>query len=323
MGTSFLSLAAGCAREADDVSRRKATALPTHRAADASFELDVERRFTVVSSRIELPGRSRPWKTWAYGGQYPGPEIRLKEGERVRLRLVNPSSATTYHLALAGHRLTVTHADGRPVEPMTVDSLRIGMGERYDVIVEANNPGAHTVMARTVEGDAPPARAVFRYRGSRQTRPPADEVPEGLRGGRRLRYADLQSIETPLGTSGEAARTFDLSLSGGQMGGLMGGGGASTWTIDGQAYPEAAPLQIRKGERVRVRMTNHSMMLHPMHLHGHFFQVGNALKDTVLVDGHMGQAAFEFEADNPGDWLFHCHNLYHLEAGMARAVRYV
>jgi len=60
-----------------------------------------------------------------------------------------------------------------------------------------------------------------------------------------------------------------------------------------------------------------------MHLHGHFFRVGDALMDTVRVPGHMGQVTFDFRADNPGNWLFHCHNLYHLASGMARVVRYV
>lgn len=244
----------------------------------------------------------------------------VKKGERVRLRLVNPSSATTYHLALAGHRLTVTHADGQPVEPVEVDSLLIGMGERYDVVVEATQPGAHTLLARTVEGDAPPARAILRYQGSRQNRPPEGQVPEGLRGGRRLRYADLQSARSlpqPLAEAGAPDRTFDLRLSGGMM---MTQG---EWFIDGQRYPDADPLEIREGERVRVNMRNMSMMLHPMHLHGHFFRTGGILKDTVLLEPHMGRASFDFIADNPGRWFFHCHNLYHLHAGMAREVRYV
>jgi FtsP/CotA-like multicopper oxidase with cupredoxin domain len=70
-------------------------------------------------------------------------------------------------------------------------------------------------------------------------------------------------------------------------------------------------------------MTNQSPVVHPMHLHGHFFRVGDVVKDTVLVPGHMGQVTLDFHADNPGRWLFHCHNLYHLDAGMARVVRYV
>jgi len=69
-------------------------------------------------------------------------------------------------------------------------------------------------------------------------------------------------------------------------------------------------------------MVNRSPVVHPMHLHGHFFRVGDAIKDTVLVPGHMGEVTIDFLADNPGDWLFHCHNLYHLEAGMARVMTY-
>ena len=65
------------------------------------------------------------------------------------------------------------------------------------------------------------------------------------------------------------------------------------------------------------------MMIHPMHLHGHFFQVGDVVKDTVIVPPHMGEITFDFVADNPGDWFFHCHNLYHLHSGMARVFRYV
>ena len=98
---------------------------------------------------------------------------------------------------------------------------------------------------------------------------------------------------------------------------------SSAWTMNGQAYPAADPLSVRQGERVRVRLTNHSMMIHPMHLHGHFFHVGQAVKDTVIVPPFMGRVDFEFVADNPGNWFFHCHNVYHMESGMARVVRYV
>ncbi len=98
---------------------------------------------------------------------------------------------------------------------------------------------------------------------------------------------------------------------------------SSAWTIGGQVYPDADPIEIRKGERVRIRLRNMSMMAHPMHLHGHFFRVGDAWKDTVIVPAHMGTVALDFRADNPGRWLFHCHNAYHMEMGMAREVRYV
>lgn len=60
-----------------------------------------------------------------------------------------------------------------------------------------------------------------------------------------------------------------------------------------------------------------------MHLHGHFFRAGGVLKETVIIPAHMGRITFDFTTDNPGDWLFHCHDLYHMEAGMARVFRYV
>lgn len=98
------------------------------------------------------------------------------------------------------------------------------------------------------------------------------------------------------------------------------------WDINDQLYPEAEPLEVREGEWVRLDLQNRSMMAHPMHLHGHFFQVRNGtgrgpLKDTVIVESHE-DLGIDFVADNPGDWLFHCHNLYHMEAGMARVISY-
>ncbi len=236
-----------------------------------------------------------------------------RRGERVRLRLLNLSGATTYRVAIAGHRMSVMSADGRPVRPQTIDALDIGMGERYDVIVEATNPGAWTIMAASAEASLPPARAVLRYTDAASANPAADSIPDGLRRGRLLDLFDLRAIE---GTEGAAPdRTIDLTLSGGMM--------SSAWTIDGQAYPNADPLEIHEGERIRVRMVNHSMMLHPIHLHGHFFRIGEILKDTVIVPPYMGRVSLDFTADNPGNWFFHCHNIYHMESGMARVFRYV
>jgi multicopper oxidase len=242
------------------------------------------------------------------------PAFEVRRGERVRLRFINLASATTFRVALAGHRLTVTHADGRPVEHVTVDAVVLGMGERYDAVVEADNPGIWTLAAASVLGDPPPAEAVIRYADARAARP-AGGLPDGLTVGRLLDIADLVALERE-GAPPAPDRSFDLTLSWGMM------MTPDEWSIDGQRYPGAEPLPIRAGERVRVSMGNMSPIHHPMHLHGHFFRVGRARKDTVLVPAHMGRVTFEFTADNPGDWFFHCHNLYHMEAGMARVFRY-
>lgn len=244
------------------------------------------------------------------------PTFEVRRGERVRLRMINLGSATTFRVALAGHQLTVTHADARPVEPVTVNAVVIGMGERYDVLVEADNPGAWTIAAASVLGTPEPARAVLRYTGQRAARPDPGELPAGLTEGRLLDLDELVSLEIDGSERAGADRRFDLMLSWGMM--MY----PDRWSIDGQRYPDADPLEIRADERVRVSMTNMSPIHHPMHLHGHFFQVGRALKETVMVPAHMGRVTFNFTADNPGDWFFHCHNLYHMESGMARVFHY-
>jgi FtsP/CotA-like multicopper oxidase with cupredoxin domain len=91
----------------------------------------------------------------------------VKQGERVRLRLINGSGATIYGLRLAGHSLTITHTDGRPVYPFEVDVLRIGMGERYDVLFTADNPGRWTLYDTLgVNGSGRLDLAAFQYANS-------------------------------------------------------------------------------------------------------------------------------------------------------------
>ena len=251
-----------------------------------------------------------PYRGLLANGRLPSDPstLRVNEGERVRFRFVNAASATEFRTRLAGHQFSITHTDGRPVDPINVDEFVFGPGERYDAVVECSTPGAWQLRVAPVSGEETPARVDVRYAGAEGT----PRTP-GWGNGRRLQYGDLHATES-LDVSGTPDRVYDLTLS--------RANGSYTWLIDGQAYPNAEPLDVREGEHVRIRMTNHSPVPHPMHLHGHFFRVGDALMDTVRVPGHMGQVAFDFRADNPGNWLFHCHNLYHLASGMARVVRY-
>lgn len=134
-----------------------------------------------------------------------------------------------------------------------------------------------------------------------------------------LEYSALRALASTVLPPGET-RVFRLPLEGDMQ--------KHVWMMDGQAWPDASPLEIRRGDQARVELTNRTMMWHPMHLHGHFFRVLNGagdfcpLKHTVNVaPGETVQ--IEFTADNPGRWFFHCHNLYHLAVGMAREFVYV
>lgn len=92
------------------------------------------------------------------------------------------------------------------------------------------------------------------------------------------------------------------------------------WTLNGQSWPEVTPLVVEKGERVEITFINSTSMSHPMHLHGHVFQVtaindkafDGAMRDTILVMPNT-RLSIQFDADNPAVWPLHCHVLYHLE----------
>lgn len=105
----------------------------------------------------------------------------------------------------------------------------------------------------------------------------------------------------------------------------------SSWTVNGKSYPNTDPIWVREGERVRLRVSNMSPESHPMHLHGHSFQVvavrGQGLAEPWLTKDVINLAPMEsyeieFVADNPGVWMFHCHQQHHADHGLVVLIRY-
>ena len=237
--------------------------------------------------------------------------VAVRRGDRLRLRIVNPSADTIFRVFAENHDLTITHADGLAVRPVVSEALVVAMGERYDVLVDARGDGVARIVADPL-GKPGRAVALLRYAGSR-AKAPRPDAP--VRRPRRIAsYGDLEPV-APIGF-GAAARAIALPLE------LQA---PYTWTLGGQAFPDADPVRVRLGETVRFEMTNHTTMPHPMHLHGHSFRqvvrgtTMGALKDTILVPPQRATTV-EWVADNPGAWAFHCHNAYHAEAGMMRRV---
>ncbi|MGZ8359675.1 MAG: copper resistance system multicopper oxidase [Allosphingosinicella sp.] len=136
-------------------------------------------------------------------------------------------------------------------------------------------------------------------------------------GHRVLTYRDLAAL-TPNRDRRAPTRTVEVHLTG-NMERFM-------WSFDGVAFSDGAqPIRFARDERVRVRLINDSMMAHPIHIHGHFFELVNGhgghhpLKHTVnVLPG--GTVDLDLTADAPGDWAFHCHLLLHMHAGMMRVV---
>ena len=238
----------------------------------------------------------------------------VEPGAQVRLRLINAGSDTPFRVALGGGRLTVVASDGFPVEPVTVDSILLGMGERYDALVQLPEPGAFPLVA-VAEGKRAQALAVLR--SGPGPSPSPDAKPAEL-DGKLLSLADLRATPEVALPRGEADRTYRLALTGDMA--------TYRWGIIAPSE-EGITLPVREGERVRLVLENRTMMWHPIHLHGQTFQVAaergpGPRKDTVIVPA-MGAVTVDFMADNPGQWLLHCHNIYHAEAGMQTVLSYV
>ena len=243
------------------------------------------------------------------------PEVfTSKPGQRIRIRIINAAADTIFNVALSQHTMTVTHTDGFPVENYPTDSLQIAMGERYDVVVTLGN-GVFAFVAAAL-GKSAIARALLRTSSGRapeQLFRPAELDSKPL-------TADLlqasEQVKLPLRKSD---RTQDLLLQGSMQ--------PYKWRINGRTYDKTEALVVRLNEIGTLKIRNRSMMAHPIHLHGHTFQLGTAggngaRKDTLLIPS-MGGINVDFEATNPGKWMIHCHNAYHAEAGMMTRLEYI
>ncbi|WP_216912459.1 multicopper oxidase family protein [Nocardia noduli] len=238
--------------------------------------------------------------------------ISAAPGTRLRLRIINAGAETPYRFAIAGHRMTVVAVDGFDVVPAEADTILIGMAQRYDVLVTVAS-GAWPVVA-AVEGRAGYASTVLR---SSDAAPLADPDVGGViaeLGGQLLPESALR----PAARTVLAHRTPDREYSVD----LLQAGNRYVWAMAGA---DAGKLVMKQRERVRVTMHNRSTMWHPMHTHGHTFAIpayGGLRRDTVNVLPGTSLAV-EFDADNPGEWMFHCHNAYHFEAGMTANLMYI
>jgi CopA family copper-resistance protein len=277
----------------------------------------------------------------------------FRPGETVRLRCINGSSMTYFDVRIPGLKLTVVAADGQDVEPVTIDEFRIGPAEVYDVLVEPKEERAYALFAQSVDrsgyalgalapragmnADAPvpDTRALLtmvdmgmghamnmgHQMSAGMSMQPTDRLEDpgvGLRdnGRRVLTYADLHTIGGAL-DGRDSGREIELHLTG-HMSRFI-------WSFDDRKFSDSQPLRLHFGERLTLTLINDSMMLHPIHLHGMWSEVysgdGHFLVRKHTVTVQPGQRlSYRITADAPGTWAYHCHLLYHMEAGMFREV---
>jgi FtsP/CotA-like multicopper oxidase with cupredoxin domain len=259
--------------------------------------------------------------------------IKVHTGERLRLRLINAANARNFALSFQGLNPWVIAIDGQPVTPyQPTEAIVIGAAGRVDVILDmTGKPGSTSPVVDNA------------YRNS-------FDLTQFLYEAMPLREKTLESsIALPAPKLPEPdlneAIAQDVAIAGGAMGGLnramLDGEWMDLREIAQQGYVWAIndtvanklkmpPLiNVKRGTSVKLLLDNQTAFPHPMHLHGHHMKIlsidGDALPDTRWVDSPLLRSGQKMElafvADNPGDWLFHCHALEHHAAGLGAIVR--
>lgn len=252
--------------------------------------------------------------------------LHVKEGDKVRIRLVN-AGFMTHKIHLHGHEFRVIGTDGQEINDPAIikdELISIAAGERYDLEFIANNPGSWYIENHGKQVATPGMKTLIEYEGfsgKSVDQPNEDE---------NLPIFDLTSYGKSNQTEFSLDQEYDLDYS--MNLNTVSEGKGEKYTINNQVFPNTDHLQVKEGDLIKVKLVNNSKRDdHPMHLHGHFFQVlskdGKAVQGSTIIKDTLNLKPGEeyvvaFKADNPGNWMFHCHDLHHASAGMVTHVTY-
>lgn len=266
-----------------------------------------------------------------------GETFEVFAGERVRLRLVNVSNARVFALRFRENNPWLISLDGQPVQPHALPGKRVqlGAGQRADLIIDmTGEPGSQQLVIDDAYG------AEYAFEMMRLVY--ADRPKAGLAGDATPAAIAANPIAEPDPSTGNRHK---LIFEGGAMGGLTGAVMDGTyrgmrelaqagklWAINGMMvgdiYADQPLLDLALGESYIVELDNRTAFPHPIHLHGHGFRVISRngepiaeppMRDTVLLMPDERQE-IAFVADNPGQWMLHCHVLEHQETAMMGVV---
>jgi FtsP/CotA-like multicopper oxidase with cupredoxin domain len=258
-----------------------------------------------------------------------GEPLRVKQGQRILMHVLNSSPTEVHWMALAGHGLGVIALDGNRVPTeRTVPMLRLAPGERVCAVVEMDNPGVWILgeVRKHVQAAGMAITVEYADRtGTPQWQQPADLVWN------YEQFAAAQSAAEPTPTPTVIPLVLESKF--------RGHGSMEAWTINGKSYPDTRAPPLKSAQRYRLQFINNSGDDHPLHLHRHSFElrslglpltgarpaargdIRGIIKDVVLVDSQT-RAEVEFIADNPGATLFHCHQQNHMDLGFMMLFQY-
>ena len=304
----------------------------------SDIRLDAERQPVEDFGRIlDIANDGRIGNQILVNGLVAGPQrtIEVRAGMRLRLRLINAASARFFRLAIDGHDASIIAYDGQGVapHPLPADGLPLGPGMRVDLIIDCMAARGQSFAVRDL--GRPSAAATVLGSLSYAARPPLRSKPLAA----PIALAPNRIAEPDLAKASDHYILFQGGMRGAPVIGMVDGKPSRiqeimakqglAWTMNYHAEHEHALmheplLHLRSGEHVHLHMMNETDFIHPMHLHGHFFRVlaingvanpQREWRDTVIM-GPRQSVDVAFVADNPGEWMYHCHILDHAAGGM-------
>jgi FtsP/CotA-like multicopper oxidase with cupredoxin domain len=240
------------------------------------------------------------------------PEIvRVDKGGRVRLRVINGATATAFFIDTGVVDATCIAVDGSPCQPHSARRFPIAQGQRLDLVFGIPKEGGAFPVVAQVEASHARTGIVLATVSGKVTKV-AGFAPKAA-GHTDLSLDEQLRSARPL-ASKPADKIFHL---------MLGEEPGYRWTIDGRVHGDHRALEANLGDRVELVFNNPTSMMHPMHLHGHHFQVvatrgarfSGPMRDTVIVPPRS-PVTVAVDLDKPGRWFLHCHHLYHMANGM-------
>ncbi len=246
--------------------------------------------------------------------------ITVTSSKDVRLRIINGAASTNYQIDLGELEGTLIAVDGENIKPVKGNKFPIGIANRLDILVNLPEQGGTFPILGLAEGTKKQTGLILTTDKTKTLK--LNPISKKTMG--RVNYYKLEKqlhslvplVKNPIDI------TLNFSLQG-TMSGYV-------WSINKESWPNITPSVVKKGDRVEMVFSNQDSMSHPMHFHGHVFQVteidgmmieNGAKRDTILVQPNT-TIKVQFDANNPGVWVMHCHNLYHMAAGMLTTIEF-
>lgn len=244
--------------------------------------------------------------------------IEINPKKKILLRIINAASASNFIINLGELKGQAIAVDGEEIIPLITSRFELAMAQRVDILVDTSEAKkAYPILAQG-EGTKMQTGLILKTAGFQDIKltDQAAETAPALDYNQEL----ILQAKTPLSNK-KIDRSLILDLEGNMKN--------YVWKLNGEEWPNITPLKVKEGERVEIILNNKSMMSHPMHLHGHVFQVteingrkiNGPIRDTVNVLPNS-TVKVQFDANNPGIWMLHCHVLYHVMGGMMTTINY-